>query len=272
MGQTGPLAQFAGYGNLAAALLGFNELAGWPDRPPAGPYGAYTDYVAPRFNAIAVLAALEHRRRTGQGQHIDLSQAEAAMHFLTPAILDYGANGRVQSRQGNDDPHAAPHGVYTAAGEDRHVAIACETDAHWHGLCRVVPGLDANDPRFRDHASRSHHRDAIDESIRAHTRQRTAESLEAALQAEGVPASVVQNSPELVRDPQLAHQGHFVTLPHAYGGHTAIEASRIRLSDTPACVDRSTPIFARDQAFVLRELLGYDEARIESLARLGVLK
>jgi crotonobetainyl-CoA:carnitine CoA-transferase CaiB-like acyl-CoA transferase len=82
----------------------------------------------------------------------------------------------------------------------------------------------------------------------------------------------VQNSPELVRDPQLAHQGHFVTLPHSHGGHTAIEASRIRLSDTPACVDRSAPTFARDQDFVLRELLGYDDARIESLARLGVLK
>ena len=82
MGQTGPLASFAGFGNLAAAISGFCNLCGWPDRAPAGPFGAYTDYVAPRFTAAAILAALDHRRRTGEGQYIDVSQAEASMHFL----------------------------------------------------------------------------------------------------------------------------------------------------------------------------------------------
>ncbi|HXW83885.1 MAG TPA: CoA transferase, partial [Candidatus Binataceae bacterium] len=82
MGQTGPLARFAGFGNLAAAISGFHNLTGWPDRPPAGPFGAYTDYVSPRFTAIAILAALEYRRRTGKGQYIDQSQGEASLHFL----------------------------------------------------------------------------------------------------------------------------------------------------------------------------------------------
>ena len=141
MGQTGPLAMFAGYGNLAAAIAGFYEIAGWDDREPAGPFGAYTDYIAPRYNAAAILAALDHRRRTGEGQHIDLAQAEAAMHFLTPAILDYTANGRVQGRDGNADPNFAPHGVYPTAGEDRHIAIACETDAQWKALCEVLPQM-----------------------------------------------------------------------------------------------------------------------------------
>ena len=119
MGQTGPLAQFAGFGNLAAAFGGFFSLAGWPDRPPAGPYGAYTDYVAPRFAAAAILAALEYRRRTGQGQYLDQSQAESALHFLAPAVLDYTVNRRSQHAAGNDDPQQAPHGVYLAAGADR---------------------------------------------------------------------------------------------------------------------------------------------------------
>src|SRR5713101_665781 len=118
MGQTGPLAKIAGFGNLAAAISGFANLTGWPDRPPAGPFGAYTDYVSPRFTAMAILAALDHRRRTGQGQYIDQSQGEAALHFLGPALLDYTANDRVQKARGNRDPQIAPHGVYPAAGTD----------------------------------------------------------------------------------------------------------------------------------------------------------
>jgi benzylsuccinate CoA-transferase BbsF subunit len=136
MGQTGPLARFAGFGNLAAAISGFHELTGWPDRDPAGPFSAYTDYIAPRYNAIAVLAALEHRRRTGQGQHIDLSQAEAALHFLAPAMLEYTVNGTIPSRVGNRDGELAPHGVYPAAGDDDWVAVACRDDADWRGQDR----------------------------------------------------------------------------------------------------------------------------------------
>jgi benzylsuccinate CoA-transferase BbsF subunit len=123
MGQTGPMAKFAGFGNLAAALTGFFNLTGWPDRVPAGPFSAYTDYVAPRFTAISILAALDHRRRTGQGQYIDQSQAEATLHCLSPAILDYTVNGHVQEALGNRDLYFAPHGVYPSAGSDRWVTI-----------------------------------------------------------------------------------------------------------------------------------------------------
>src|SRR5207244_3112715 len=91
-----------------------------------------------RFNAVAVLAALEYRRRTGQGQHIDVSQAEAALHFLGPTLLDYTVNGRVQGCVGNRDLNAAPHGVYPAAGTDRWVAITVETDDQWQALCTVM--------------------------------------------------------------------------------------------------------------------------------------
>src|ERR1700691_491611 len=98
MGQTGPLAKIAGFGNMAAAIAGFHNLAGWTRRGPAGVFGAYTHYVALRFTAMAILAALDHRRRTGEGQYIDQSQAECAINFLGPAILDYTANGRVDVR------------------------------------------------------------------------------------------------------------------------------------------------------------------------------
>ena len=138
MGQSGPLAQFAGFGNLAAAISGFTNLAGWPGRQPAGPFGAYTDYIAPWFNAAAVLAALDYRRRTGRGQHIDLSQAEASLHFLGPALLDYTVNGRVWQGDGNRDLNYAPHGVYPAAGTDRWIAIAVTNNEQWQALCAVM--------------------------------------------------------------------------------------------------------------------------------------
>ena len=86
MGQTGPLSSFVGFGNMAAAVLGFYNLCGWPDRAPSGPFGAYTDYVAPRFGAVSVLAALDYRKRTGKGQYIDQSQAESALHFLLASV------------------------------------------------------------------------------------------------------------------------------------------------------------------------------------------
>src|SRR5215475_9063751 len=138
MGQTGPWAQFAGFGNLAAAISGFFNLVSWPDRPPAGPFSAYTDYVAPRFTALSILAALEHRRQTGQGQYIDQSQAEASLHFLTPAILDYTVNGRIQEKMGNHDLSLAPHGVYPAVGKDRWIVLAIQTEQQWQALCSVM--------------------------------------------------------------------------------------------------------------------------------------
>ena len=117
---------------------------------PAGPFGAYTDYVSPRFTAIAILAALEYRRRTGKGQYIDQSQAETSLHFLSPALLDYSANGRTQIRAGNSDPDFAPHGIYPSNGEDRWVAIVCKTDDDFIALCDLMkrPEL-ARDARFK---------------------------------------------------------------------------------------------------------------------------
>jgi crotonobetainyl-CoA:carnitine CoA-transferase CaiB-like acyl-CoA transferase len=270
MGQTGPLAMFAGYGNLAAAIAGFYTITGWGDREPAGPFGAYTDYIAPRYNALAILAALDHRRRTGEGQHIDLAQAEAALHFIAPALLDYTANGHVQVRRGNRDLDFAPHGVYPVAGHDQHIAIACETDSEWRALTGVIPRLAAL--AEAPVATRLARQDELDAIIAAHTQSCDGRTLERALQAAAVPASMVQNSPDLFTDPQLAHLGHFVRLPHHEGGHTTIEGSRIHLSRTPAVMDTTAPTFGRDIMYVLNEVLGYDDERLSALLVAGALE
>jgi benzylsuccinate CoA-transferase BbsF subunit len=273
MGQTGPLSTFAGFGNLAAAISGFYNLAGWPDRAPAGPFGAYTDTVAPRFTAAAILAALDHRRRTGQGQYIDQSQAESALHFLAPAILDYTVNGRVQERLGNRDPAMAPHGVYPTAGEDCWIAIAAENDQQWQALCAVLerPAL-LHDERFATPEARLAYQDALDTIVAAWTKSHEAGAAEAALQMRGVPASALQNSRELCDDPQLAHRSHLVRLAHPILGTTIIEGSRFRLSRTPAKIDRVAPTLGGDSHYVLETILGYSAERIAELVIEGALE
>jgi crotonobetainyl-CoA:carnitine CoA-transferase CaiB-like acyl-CoA transferase len=273
MGQTGPMAQFAGFGNLAAAIVGFTNLAGWPDRPPAGPFGAYTDYIAPWFNASAILAALEYRQRTGQGQHIDLSQAEAALHFLGPALLDTSVNERAQQRAGNYDGNHAPHGVYPAVGSDRWIAITVTNDEQWNKLCAAMdqPGL-GSDVRFATKAARLVHRDELDEQIASWTKEKDPFQLEAQLQTHGVPASVVHTMPDLFADPQLQHRGHFVQLSHPTHGTTTVEGSRFCLSRTPAQITRSAPTLGRDNQYVLETLLGYSEERITELIAAGAVE
>src|SRR5262249_3272035 len=137
-GQTGPHALFPGFGQLMAALSGFYEISGWPDRAPAPPYGAWTDFLVPRLAATALLAAVDHQRRTGEGQYLDVSQLEASLHFLAPALLDYGASGHSATRAGNRSDHAAPHGAYPCAGDDRWLAVSVRGEAEWHAFCGVL--------------------------------------------------------------------------------------------------------------------------------------
>jgi crotonobetainyl-CoA:carnitine CoA-transferase CaiB-like acyl-CoA transferase len=273
MGQSGPLTGFAGFGSLAAAIAGFYDITGWADRPPAGPFGAYTDTIAPRYTAIAILAALEHKRRTGEGQYIDQSQAEASLQFLSAALLDYTANGRVQSRNGNFDPDLAPHGTYPAAGQERWVAIAVGDDEQWRALCDVIgrPEL-IEDARFATRQARLAHRDEADAIVAAWTETRDAQEVESALQARGLPASVVEGSSDLFADPQLIHRGHLVEVEHPQHGAIHVEGSRFRLSRTPARIDRGAPTLGQHNQRVLEEVLGYDDDRIAALVADGVLE
>lgn len=272
MGQTGPLASFAGFGNLAAAISGFHHLTGWPDRPPAGPFGAYTDYLAPRYTAVAILAALEYRRRTGKGQYIDQSQAESSLHFLAPALLDYTANGRSPMRNGNRDPQLAPHGVYPAKGDDRWVAIVCKTDDHFRRLCSLMGRAElADDPRFSSLPARLENVDQLDAIVSEWTRTVDELEIERTLQANSIPAHAVENSREYINDPQIVHRGHFVKLPHAHQGTTFVEGSRTKLSRTPAQVTRPAPTLGQDNQHVLEKILGYDHDRISELVAAGAL-
>jgi crotonobetainyl-CoA:carnitine CoA-transferase CaiB-like acyl-CoA transferase len=261
-GHSGPLAQYAGFGTMGASLTGFFHLTGWPDRPPCGPFGAYTDYMSPRFALCTLLAALDVRRRNGHGQYFDFAQAESAVHFLTPVLLDYTVNGTVQSADGNADPVMVPHGIYPSTGDDQWVAIACRDDADWRALAPALGRADLNDLTADERRARAEELDGL---VAAWTAGQEPAAAATTLLGLGVPAHAVQNSDECARDEQLAAQHHFATVPHAEHGTVVVEASRIGLSATPATVRRGPPVLGEHTVEVLTELLGYDDARLGEL-------
>src|SRR5271169_379743 len=168
-GQTGPHRDYPGFGNLMAALSGFYYVAGYSESEPCPPYGAYTDFIAPRFAACALIAALDYRRRTGRGQYIDMSQYEAALHNLAPVLVDYFASGRVAGPTGNRSERYAPHGAYRCAdldGQERWLALAVSNEEEWRSMLAAL-GSPTADSRFATMAARMENRAALDEFVGA---------------------------------------------------------------------------------------------------------
>ncbi|MBI2761124.1 MAG: CoA transferase [Chloroflexi bacterium] len=272
-GQTGPYRSFGGYGQHGAAVAGFHALTGWPDLPPAGIFGAYTDFVAPWFLVTALIAALDHRDRTGQGQYLDQSQVEAGLQLLGPQLIDYFATGRTVTRAGNDDPEMSPHGAFPCAGSDTWVAIAVRDQDDWAALCRVI-GRDAwtADPALAEHACRRARAEEIEQAITEWTQQRSPHEAMAALQAAGVPAGAVQSCEELFTDPQLAHRGHWWTLDHAVIGPHAYDAPAWKLSRTPATGRLPGPTLGQHSYEVCHDILGLADDEIAELGAEGVFE
>lgn len=269
LGQSGPYSSLAGYGFMAAAIAGFYEITGWPDRGPAGPYGPYTDFLAPRVVVASLMAALERRDRTGAGCYIDLSQTEAALHYLAPAILDASVNGRDPQRCGNEDPHMSPHGVYPSAGDDQWVAIAC-TDDRWEALVDVI-GAPAAVAASWNQGERREHAAIIDEAISAWTCERPNGGAAETLQNVGVDAYPVNTAQGCCDDPQLQAREHHIEVPQSHRGTMWTQNCRTRMSRTPAIVWRGGPCLGEDNYQVLTEYLGYDSDRVAELAAAEVL-
>lgn len=269
LGQTGPFASMPGYGNMAGALCGFMTTTAWPDLPPVGPAGAYTDMISPRFSVATVLAALDHRRRTGEGTWIDLGQGEACMQLLALGIADRQANGRGWEHLGNADHFAAPHGVYPCEERDTWVAIGCADDEQWRALCVV---LDRPDLAPLDLRARQARHGEIDAFLERWTRGRTADAAGRDLQHAGVAAHAVQNSPECAADEQLVHRGWLTQATHSEHGTLPIGTAPIRLSRTPADQSTAGPLLGEHTMAVLSELLGYDDDQISDLVVSGIFR
>lgn len=267
-GQTGPDATYRGFGTQGSALAGLHGLTGWPDRPPAGTWGAYTDFIAPRYGVAALAAAILERNRSGLGQYIDLAQVEAGIHFLEPAVLDYTVNGRMRGPAGHTSDRACPHGVYQATGKERYVAIATETDAQWRALCATA-GLDRICGPQTPLAGRMAEGAALDAALSAWCRDQDPWELVERLVAAGVPAAVVARPSDLYKDPQLAHREFFVTCEHGEMGPTPYDGPVTRFSETPPRL-HAAPVLGQHTEEILREVLGLDDEQIATYAMSGV--
>lgn len=271
-GQSGPTARLPGFGNIGAALSGMKQVVGLEGELPIGPFGPFTDYVAPRFALLALLAAIDRQRRTGEGCHLDISQTETAIALMAPQLLDYQANGHIAAARGNRDARYSPNGVFPCAGEDRWVALTARSDEEWQRMARLIGGASlASDSRFADSAARMANEDALEEIVAAWTGARTAEVAEAELQEIGVPAHRVADTNDIAADPQLAHRGSLVRIAHPIAGETVVDASRFNLSETPARYVRHAPRFGEDNERVLAEILDYPPERIAALKAGGSL-
>lgn len=274
-GQTGPDRNYPGFGGQGSALSGFNHLTGWPDREPLGPYGTITDSLSPRLVALLVGSALLYRRRTGQGQYIDLSQVEGGVTCLNENILTYTANGEMLGRLGNRSRHAAPHGAFRCApqgdDDDRWVAIAVHDDDDWRRFRQAIgdPGW-AGDARFATAAGRLTHVDELEDQVTAWTRKRPAKEVMTTLQAAGIDAGVVQNFEDLNRDPQLAHREHFREVEHPVIGKHLCEMMAMRFSETPGDIRTPAPCLGEHSEYVYREMLGMSAEEYAALDKEGV--
>jgi len=271
-GQTGPQRRYPGFGGQGSAIAGFNHLTGWPDREAHGPYGTITDSLSPRYVAVALVAALLERRRTGRGRHIDLSQIESAVYSLSEMIVRQSANGETETRRGNRSERAAPHGVYPCRGNDRWIAIAVESDDDWRALVAALGALPwASDAKLEAVAGRLAAESEIDARLSVFTREHEAFALAERLQAAGVPAGPVQSFADLLDDPQLAHRGHFVALRHAHLGELLFERSGVRLSASPGGYRRAGPDLGEHNRQVLGGVLGLCDDEIHDLAARDVV-
>jgi len=256
----------------SAALAGFNHLTGWSDREPLGPFGTITDSISPRYGVVAVAAALLHRARTGEGAYIDVSQVETGIYGLSEWLLGYEASGQTVGRAGNRSPHAAPHGVFPCAGEDRWIAIAVHDDADWRRLVDAMgkpawataAALASADGRLRAV-------DALEHHLATWTATQDAADLAVALQAAGLDAAPVADMQDVLADPQLAHRNHFHELTHPVVGRYVVESMGLRFSAAPMQFTRPAPCLAADSKETYCGLLGMPEAEFDELSAAGVL-
>ncbi len=274
-GQTGPERAHTGFGIHGAALGGFIGITGWKDRKPNMPWGAYTDFISPRYSLSALCAALHHRDTTGNGQVIDVSQIEASIHYLAPTILDYQINGRILDRAGHDSEWGCPHGVYRTQESERFVALETRTAEQWQALCRVVPALAALAAKAGPDLDQLEHRIARRTEIDAILVDWCAGEISFAaadrLREAGVPAYVPLRATDFHADPQLAARKFFIELEHKGFGRSTFDGAVTTFSDMPAKPRHAGPLIGEHTFEVLRDVLGYSESEISDMAAAGAL-
>ena len=284
LGHTGPLSSYVSYGPTLQALTGYTLMMAEADGTPAGYGYSYADMCGGYTGALAALIALWHRRRTGRGQFIDLSQLEAVASVIGPSLLDISVNNRTQTPPGyaSQEGPAAPHGVYKcrplknddgSIDDDRWLTISVRTGSEWRRFVTAIGSPSwASDPSFRTIYLRMRNSTALDENISRWTVEHSAEDAMMILQDAGIAAGLVQNGIDIcVRDPQLKERGFWPTVSTAKGATTQVTGIPFKLSGVSGQVRTIAPEVGENNDHVLGELLGLTRAEQESLIAEGAV-
>ena len=264
-GAEGPLRRYGGYAPSFAAYSGLTHLTGYSDGPP-NPMTGSTDLMSAATSAFAVLAALNHRQHTGQGQHIDLSSVESLAVFTGDALMDYSMNGRVRSRRGNQDDIMAPHNCYRCRGDDKWVSIAVSTEAEWQAFCQVMGNPDwTRDEKFSDAYGRWKYQEELDRLVTEWTVNYTHYEVTGMLQKVGVAAMPSFSNQEIFSDPHFKERKLAVEVEHPTMGKQVVLGAPWKLSQTPAEVTKASPVMGENNEYVFGELLGLSSNEIKQL-------
>ncbi|HJY83319.1 MAG TPA: CoA transferase [Candidatus Binatia bacterium] len=271
-GASGPEKSYVSYGPPQVALSGMSSLTGYYGGPPMQAGFSYGDPNGGVHGTFAVMCALLHRAKTGEGQYIDLSQREACAMLLPEALMEYTMNGTQPPRMGNRDPYMAPHGVFCCQGKDRWVSIAVRNDEEWQRMCTVMGHAElAVDPRFTVLAVRKENEDTLEEIITAWTQERSADEVTRSLQQVGIAAYPSLDGKDMLANPQVAVRGFFVELEHPEVGKRPHLGIPWKMSRTPCEISRPAPCLGQDTDYVLSDILGLSREDIASLRAKEVL-
>ncbi|MGD9892394.1 MAG: CaiB/BaiF CoA transferase family protein [Dehalococcoidia bacterium] len=272
MASDGPRARWRAFGDMIAGAAGLKAVSGHPDDPPL-PFGhQYPDFSAnPLHAALALVAALHHRDRTGEGQFVEVSQYESTIALLGAAVLDQSVNGAHAGRVGNRDPEAVPHNLYRCQGDESWCAISVFDDQQWQALAET-PGLEAlRRPEFDTREGRRTHEAEIDATVEAWTSTWDRQALAAYLQERGVPAGPLQGVAELAGvDPVLSSR-YFTKVDHPSGREFLIHGNPIQMRRNPPRVERG-PLLGEHTFDVLHDLLGLSADEIAEYAVHGAIE
>ena len=270
LGSTGPHRTYVGYAPVFSAIGGAAEMTGQASGPPVPLHGA-VDLRSATMSAFALLAALNQRARTGEGQYIDLSSTECVTAEIGHLFAEYQFTGRVPRRRGNDDPMMAPHNSYPCRGKEW-VSIAVGSEAEWQGFCRALGKPPwTKEARFADGKGRVKNRRDLDRLVEAWTRERTAEEATATLQKAGVPALPCLGPVGLAHDRQLEARGIFEKLHHPVIGDRDVMGAPWRLPKTPPVIEAPSPLLGEHSERVLHDLLGMSSEEVKSLEEEGII-
>jgi len=264
-GAEGPLRRYGGYAPSFAAYSGLTHLTGYSDAPP-NPMTGSTDLMSATTSAFAIIAALNHRQNTGQGQHIDLSSVESLAVFTGDALMDYIMNGRVRSRRGNQDDIMAPHNCYRCRGDDKWVSIAVSKENEWQAFCQVMGNPDwTRDEKFSDAYCRWKYQEELDRLVTEWTVNYTHYEVTEMLQKVGVAAMPSFSNQEIFSDPHFKERKLAVEVEHPVMGKQVVLGAPWKLSETPAKVTKASPTMGENDEYVFGELLGMPSSEIKQL-------